>query len=233
MKGNILTYDIESSSGIISAEDGNRYKFTKEQWKDTVPPKSAQVVDFEIDNTEAKDIYILKSNKSTIDTDEIKEKFDKFKNSDNVQNVQTKVQNILNNGMKNKVGFILSIVVALSLFLPILSIPFLGSISLIDDIWGKFIFIGIIAIAILFYSGAKQQIVKIAVGIVSAIIFLQFYSLITDLINGGNLLSAFGGKRNNNINLFELLEIGIYVTIPSTLLLIFTGFSSKYMEKHK
>lgn len=54
MKGKILT------SGVISAEDGKRYNYADEDFKDEKNPKKGDEVDFIIENEKAKEIYILK-----------------------------------------------------------------------------------------------------------------------------------------------------------------------------
>lgn len=59
MKGKILDYNFQESKGIISGEDGNRYTFENSQWKGSVNPKANQVVDFDFDGQNAKDIYLL------------------------------------------------------------------------------------------------------------------------------------------------------------------------------
>ncbi len=58
MKGKILDYNIQKSSGVISGNDENRYSFSTEEWKNNKSPEVGQVVDFEIDGKEAKDIYL-------------------------------------------------------------------------------------------------------------------------------------------------------------------------------
>jgi len=62
MKGKILGYDIAASTGSISGEDGNRYAFKKEEWKETIVPSKEMMVDFEIDanSKDAKNIYSIK-----------------------------------------------------------------------------------------------------------------------------------------------------------------------------
>ena len=62
MIGKILGYDMNESMGTISGDDGNRYKFTKEDWKETIVPSKEMLVDFEIDaeSKRAKDIYQIK-----------------------------------------------------------------------------------------------------------------------------------------------------------------------------
>lgn len=61
MKGKILDYNIQESTGIISGDDGQRYSFSNSEWKSSESPKANQNVDFEIDGNEAKAIYLVKS----------------------------------------------------------------------------------------------------------------------------------------------------------------------------
>lgn len=61
MTGVILDYSLQDSSGIISGDNGNRYKFTNAQWKSTnkMPEKNTKV-DFEgNEDGEALNIYAL------------------------------------------------------------------------------------------------------------------------------------------------------------------------------
>ncbi|WPN46794.1 MULTISPECIES: TM2 domain-containing protein [unclassified Pseudomonas] len=57
MKGKILDFNSESRTGIISADDGNRYTFEVAQWKSSVLPKSGVKVDFSTNNGVAETIY--------------------------------------------------------------------------------------------------------------------------------------------------------------------------------
>lgn len=59
MKGNILTFDESTNRGKISGFDGNRYDFTRSDWKSKGNPIQHCVVDFEIQENEAKDVFIL------------------------------------------------------------------------------------------------------------------------------------------------------------------------------
>lgn len=58
MKGQILNYSIQEDSGIVSAEDGNRYRFKSSDWREPEPPKNGMFVDFEPYEGVALDIYI-------------------------------------------------------------------------------------------------------------------------------------------------------------------------------
>ena len=61
MKGRILDYNINKSSGIISGEDGGRYMFSNEEWKGDKSPAVNQMVDFAIDGDKAVAIYLDKN----------------------------------------------------------------------------------------------------------------------------------------------------------------------------
>ena len=65
-----------SQSRYYSADDGNRYSFENSQWKGTQSPKVNQIVDFEIDGQNAKDIYL---DKTTMSFDGVKDKGDIMK----------------------------------------------------------------------------------------------------------------------------------------------------------
>ncbi|VVN91247.1 TM2 domain-containing protein [Pseudomonas fluorescens] len=57
MKGKILDFNSENRTGIISADDGNRYTFEVAQWKSSVLPKVGVKVDFSTNNGIAETIY--------------------------------------------------------------------------------------------------------------------------------------------------------------------------------
>lgn len=64
MKGKILDFNIQSSSGVISGNDGNRYNFTSSEWKSDKSPATNQVVDFSVDGGNATSIYLESSSVS-------------------------------------------------------------------------------------------------------------------------------------------------------------------------
>jgi hypothetical protein len=58
MKGSILDYSIQRNGGVITADDGTRYKFTGADWKVDSHPERGQKVDFDVSDGNAVDIYI-------------------------------------------------------------------------------------------------------------------------------------------------------------------------------
>jgi hypothetical protein len=61
MTGRILGYDHSDNTGTISADNGTRYKFTKEDWKEGTAPHKEMKVDFDVnDENNAIDIYMVR-----------------------------------------------------------------------------------------------------------------------------------------------------------------------------
>jgi len=61
MTGKILGYDTTTHTGTISGDDGKRYKFSKDDWKEGAAPQKETKVDFDIaEDNMAKDIYQVK-----------------------------------------------------------------------------------------------------------------------------------------------------------------------------
>lgn len=228
MKGKILDYNIQESKGIISGDDNQRYEFINSEWKSDRSPAKNQIVDFEIDGKNANAIYLESS--QLFDSNDLKEKISNINNSETFKNAKSKIKGTLKEGAQNKFGFVVSILFGIALFLPILKVPLLGTASLLDGGLGKFCLFLVIILSVMFYSGVKHFFVKIVSGIVLFIVFIQFYDLFTDLYNGSQALSAFGGGRSS-VNLFSLLQFGTFIIIPLVFILFYTSFKKKYTEK--
>lgn len=57
MKGNILNYDAATNTGVISGDDGARYTFKTDDWKQQSEPRSGVKIDFVGSDGKASDIY--------------------------------------------------------------------------------------------------------------------------------------------------------------------------------
>ena len=55
--GTILDYSVQTSSGLITGDDGNRYNFVGAEWKDQAIPNRGTRVDFEAQGGDAVAIY--------------------------------------------------------------------------------------------------------------------------------------------------------------------------------
>lgn len=58
MKGKVLDYSFQESSGVISGDDGNRYTFQNSDWRSEKLPGRGMSVDFDTEGSIAKDIYL-------------------------------------------------------------------------------------------------------------------------------------------------------------------------------
>ena len=58
MKGKVLDFSVQSNSGAISGEDGERYNFDGADWKGDSPPAHGMSVDFSAEGSEAKEVYL-------------------------------------------------------------------------------------------------------------------------------------------------------------------------------
>ena len=65
MKGKILDFNIQNSSGVISGDDGSRYNFSSSEWKSDKSPTANQIVDFTIDGENATGIYLDRNTSSS------------------------------------------------------------------------------------------------------------------------------------------------------------------------
>ncbi|MEN3978572.1 DUF805 domain-containing protein [Acinetobacter sp. CWB-B33] len=81
MKGQILDYSIQTNTGIISADDQNRYEFIGAEWRGQNVPKRGDRVDFDI-NPEGKAVQIFTALGSTNPIQNFSQQLDKISNQD-------------------------------------------------------------------------------------------------------------------------------------------------------
>ena len=193
MKGKILDFSIQNSSGVISADDGKRYNFSASEWKSDTSPSVNQIVDFIINGENAIGIY-LDSSSNGIDTDAIKD-------------------NILKNGIYNKAGFTVSLLLAFSFFLKSIDAGWLGSASFMNGFEGKILFLIVLGAAYLLFAGIQQKLLKILSIVITAGIGIKYFLVLMPLLNKG------GGMLN-------IISIGTYVTIPLTIAFLIIGLKA-------
>ena len=66
MKGQLLNFNIQQSEGVISAEDGNRYKFPSSEWKEESTPQKGMHLDFLVTEEIVTEVYIDSSSPSIL-----------------------------------------------------------------------------------------------------------------------------------------------------------------------
>ena len=75
MDGSILGYSEDTGEGAIRTENGDRFTFTKSDWKGERPPKAGDKVDFVGTDGKAMEIYLLKGSFNAPDLSGIGDKF--------------------------------------------------------------------------------------------------------------------------------------------------------------
>ncbi|TLT02326.1 hypothetical protein [Aliarcobacter cibarius] len=221
MKGKILDYNIQDSKGAISGNDGNRYYFENSEWKGNVSPKVNQVVDFETDGQNAKSIYLVKT--SGIELSDI--------NSDEkIGALKDKLNTIKNNGMQNKFGFIISLIMVVFIFVPIIKLNMgfnIVELSVIDYTLGFVGLVSSLVSAFLFYSGGKQLYTRVAVAVTSIINLL----FIIDVVSAINSMVAFVGSRRLNFfdALFQTANFGTALFLAVMVLYAFSALKKNYV----
>ena len=119
MKGKILDYDFQNSKGVISGDDGNRYYFENSEWKGNTNPKTGQTVDFETDGQNAKGVYLVQG---SISIDGVVEKLEELNASEKIDGIKNRLIQINKNGVQNRMGLVVSLVLMVFIFVPISSI---------------------------------------------------------------------------------------------------------------
>lgn len=57
MKGRILSYSVQTNSGEISGDDGNRYTFSGQEWQESFLPVRGTYVDFAVTENQATSVF--------------------------------------------------------------------------------------------------------------------------------------------------------------------------------
>ncbi len=58
MRGKVLHYDMTKSEGVISGDDGQRYRFINNEWKESTVPLKGMSLDFLANGSDAEEIYL-------------------------------------------------------------------------------------------------------------------------------------------------------------------------------
>lgn len=66
MRGRVVDYNFQTSSGVISGSDGGRYPFYRTEWRKPEEPARGTVVDFVVSDGVAKSVYPLQGSDATL-----------------------------------------------------------------------------------------------------------------------------------------------------------------------
>lgn len=226
MEGLILHFDENSRQGIVRNHNGERFSFTISDWRGSTIPRTGQKVDFLTSGNVATDIYNVKS----ADLANIAaEKIVMLRDSGYTR----KVSALFTGGIHNIFGVVATIAVMASLFFPLINIPILGSVSMINDSDGKLLFIMLSVLAVFFYGGATRLYTQILSAAALGFLFIQYYGLYSDLNDVNNFFSAFNRKGQTPPNMFKLIQWGTFVNITAALILGLANVVGGYKKNDK
>jgi hypothetical protein len=226
MEGIVLHFDESTNKGVVRSENGDRFDFTDSDWKSNGAPRTGAKVDFVAKDKVASEIYAASSPGIS---GNVAEKLSDFQGS----GLGQKISGLFGNGMHNKLGLLAAVAVLVSLFFPVIEIPFLGKGSLINDGTGKFLFMLLIVLAIFFYGGATRLYTRILGGVVLGILFFQYYDLFSGLNQANDFVGLFGGRSRNAPNFFNLVQWGAFVNIAACVVLFLATFIKGYTNNEK
>jgi hypothetical protein len=226
MEGTVLHFDESTKSGVVRSDNGDRFDFIDSDWKSNGDPRLGVKVDFVAKDNVASEIYAVSSSRIS---ENITKKLSDFQGS----GLGQKITALFSYGMHNKFGLLATIAVLVSLFFPVIEIPFLGKGSLINDSTGKLLFIFLILLAIFFYGGATRLYTRILGGAIIGILFFQYYGLFTGLNQVNDFVGLFGEKNMNTPNVFSLIRWGAFVNIAASVVLFLATFIKEYTNNEK
>lgn len=137
-----------------------------------------------------------------------------------------KFKALFTSGMHNPIATVLAAITAISLFFPLIEIPFLGTASMISDGSGKLLFVMLSILTIGFYGGLNGFYVKLLAAISLLFMLFQLYELFSGLQQGSLLMGAFGG-RGSDVSIFDTLSWGAYVNVLAAIGLSVITFTKK------
>lgn len=129
MDGWVVHFDAEQATGLIRAGDGNRYAFTRANWKAVGTPSVGNTVDFEIDGINAVDVYLVPTHPP------------KIVPSPKIHPTPMRSPVPIRSYLSARQGLIFACFSLLSCFLPFVSLPFIslnlfGVVSTVTSLLG-------------------------------------------------------------------------------------------------
>ena len=230
MEGTVLHFDESTQKGVVRSENGDRFEFTGSDWASNGSPQTGVKVDFVAKDNSASAIYAISSPGFSVN---VAGKLSDFQGS----GVGQKISALFGNGLHNKAGLVAALVVLVTLFLPVIQIPFVGSGSLMELGPGKLLFILLTVLAIFFYGGATRLYTRILGGVILGILFFQYFDLFSGLnqmtSTATGLVGLLGGDRGDAPNFFQLVKWGAFVNVVACVVLFYATYIKKYSHNEK
>lgn len=225
MEGIILSVGQEGNTGIVRNGSGERFVFSSEDWMSDSPPQPGMSVDFLVDGDKAGNIY---ATNPVGFGQKIYQCLLKIRKRE----FGEKVVDFFSGGNQNKMGFYVSVVFLVSLFLPMLSIPMMGSFSMSDSGSGTLLLLLVVVSGIFFYGGARKFYLGLSVVAFTVVLISAYYELFRIFSQAGTWINIAGGAAINDFqDIFYFLEIGMFSNILLLPPLFYFAFTKKYVER--
>lgn len=225
MEGIILSVGKEGETGVIRNVSGERFVFSCEGWMSDNPPRGGMSVDFIVEGNRASNIYA--TNPVELG-DKINYWLLKIRKSEFGENVV----DFFSGGNQNKMGFYVSILFLVSLCLPMISIPMMGTFSMSDSDSGMLLLLLMVVSGLLFYGGARKFYLRLSVVVFTIVLISAYYDFFRIFSRAGTWVNIAGGAAVNDFqDIFYFLKIGMFSNILILLPLFYFSFTKKYMER--
>ncbi|MDF5730395.1 MAG: hypothetical protein PUP92_20830 [Rhizonema sp. PD38] len=244
MEGKILDYNPEEQTGLIRAQDGNRYEFNTSEFRSQGDIRIGQTVDFKIEGENALAIYLLKGNNFAdaipISGEEalktISQKAGEIIGQENANKIIQSVQG----GNHNPLGVAASVFAIITLFLPSIRQINNFKINLIGGGIGIISLLLLLGLGYLFYTGAKRIKTKVLSCVTCGLLLTGLYDLFSPMREVWqrqkqiqNQLESFGRSSYSiqGTGFFDVAQFGFFAVILAGSALLFLAFKSNYKEK--
>ena|GEM_PF-921926 len=211
MEGRILHFDAQRDEGVIRGDDSRRYSFVANEWMLEGRPRVGLRVDFEVDGNQATSLY-------PISPQAVSERLGIVASDWPATETGKRFTAAFSRGAHNVPAIWAVAAVFLSLFFPVMRIPFVASYTLLDGATGKFIFLFLLILGGLFYVGIRAAYTKVLAGITLGMLFLQYV----------NFFSMFRSADIGQLTSYGVIAWGVYANIAASLFLLWAAFIRRY-----
>lgn len=225
MEGIILSVEKDREAGVVRNGSGERFVFSSEDWISDNPPRRGMSVDFIAEGDKASNIYAM-------DPVELGDKISYWLKKIRKSEFGENVVDFFSGGNQNKIGFYISIVFIVSLFLPMISIPRIGYFSMSGSDSGMLLLLLMVVSSILFYGGARKFYLRLFVIVFTIVLISAYYDFFRIFSRAGTWVNIAGGAAVNDFqDVFYFLKIGMFSNILILLPLFYFSFTKKYIER--
>ena len=236
MKGTILGYVEKKGSGAISGDDGARYKFATTDFMGEGSPVVNSVVDFEVVDGEAKDIFVVQKARSQ---------------GADIKGIQSKATNAIGDVSSNAeivssgfssapVAVVALLIYGVGIFVPYISLFYdnqLFGVELIlfDTTYGKvaLALVALLLVIIMTDVIKKKKLIKECIaGVLLCLPLLDVY------LEWSSFSASFSPLLGSSVNAGDRLDVilssmraGSYMMGLSALVLLFSPIKQKGEEK--